>query len=196
MTRACNVKSMQRVVVQQPRPIASPGTISFVWSPAKIRVSARLLLAAAMPAAAGFAASVAAEKWLCLAWAIGVVLLMQGLSRRASSGAVVLSVDQRGIFDRRLMSRRIEWQEIDAIYPVNTDRNHTVDIKLRWPKTTLAGTRWRVQIGAPCQLGYGVPAVTISMLLLEGNVSELLDAVAQYRPDLLHDSNRPSRFAA
>ena len=48
----------------------------------------------------------------------------------------------------------------------------------------------------PCQIGYGVPAVTISMLLLEGNVAELLNAVAQYRPDLLHDSNRASRLAA
>ena len=64
------------------------------------------------------------------------------------------------------MPRRIEWQEIDLIYPVNTDRNHTVDIKLRWPKATLAGTRWLVRIGALCQMGYGVPAVTISMLLL------------------------------
>src|SRR5262245_31121504 len=194
MARACDVRSIQPVLVEQPRPIASAGTTSFVWSPGKIRVLAVFLLTAAMPAAAGFAASVPAEKWLCLAWAVGVVLLMQGLSRRASSGAVVLSVDQRGIFDRRLMSRRIEWQEIDAICPVNTDRNHTVDIKLRWPKTTLAGTRWWVRIGAPCQIGYGVPAVTISMLLLQGNVSELLDAVAQYRPDLLHHLYRASRY--
>ena len=66
----------------------------------------------------------------------------------------------------------------------------------RWPKTTLAGTRWLVRIGALCQLGYGVPAVTISMLLLEGNISELLAAVAQYRPDLLHHSNRERRFTA
>jgi hypothetical protein len=43
---------------------------------------------------------------------------------------------------------------------------------------------------AYCQIGYGVPAVTISMLLLKGNVSEVLDAVAQYRPDLLHHTNR------
>jgi len=196
MARASDVSAIQPVLVEQPRPIGCPGATSFVWSPAKLRVAALLLLGAASPAAAGFAASGPAEKWLCLAWAVGIVLLMQGLSRRASSGAVVLSVDQRGIFDRRLMARRIEWQEIDAIYPVNTDRNHTVDIKLRWPKTTLAGTRWWVRIGAPCQIGYGVPAVTISMLLLQGNVSELLDAVAQYRPDLLHHSNRGRRFAA
>ena len=33
---------------------------------------------------------------------------------------------------------------------------------------------------------YGVPVVIISMLLLKGNVSKVLDAVAPYRPDLLH----------
>jgi hypothetical protein len=194
MARASDVKSIQRVLVEQPRPIRSPVTTSFAWSPGKIRVAALVLLGAATPAAAGFAVSVPFEKWLCLTWVVGVVLLMQGLSRRASSRAVVLSVDQHGISDRRLMSRRIEWQEIDAIYPVDTDRNHTVDIKLRWPKTTLAGTRWLIRIGALCQTGYGVPAVTISMLLLEGTVSELLEAVAQYRPDLLHHSNRGRRF--
>jgi hypothetical protein len=54
----------------------------------------------------------------------------------------------------------------------------------------LVATRWSVRIGAYCQIGYGVPADTISMLLVKGNVSEVLDAVAQYRPDLLHQTNR------
>jgi hypothetical protein len=61
---------------------------------------------------------------------------------------------------------------------------------------TLGETRWPVRIGAYCQIGYGVPAVTISMLLLEGNVSEMLDAVAQYRPDLLHNTNRRTPLSA
>jgi hypothetical protein len=114
-----------------------------------------------------------------------VAVLLHRLGRRAFADTVVLSIDERGIFDRRLMSRHFEWREIEAIYPVNIDRSHVVDIRLRWPKATLAGTRWPVRIGAHCQTGYGVPAVTISLLLLEGNVSEMLEAVAQYRPDLL-----------
>jgi hypothetical protein len=84
--------------------------------------------------------SVPFVKWLCLAWLAGVALLMQGLSRRAYDCSVVLCVDQRGILDRRLMSSHIKWQEIDAIWPVDTDHSHTVDIKLRWPKTTLGDT--------------------------------------------------------
>jgi hypothetical protein len=139
---------------------------------------------------AGAAVSVPFLQWLCLAWLVGIALLMHCLDQRARTDAFVLSVDRRGILDRRLMERRIAWQEIESICPVSIERSHVVDIMLRWPRLTLAKTRWLVRIGAYCQSGYGVPAVTINMLLLEGNVSELLDAVARYRPDLLHCTNR------
>jgi hypothetical protein len=88
------------------------------------------------------------------------------------------------------MPRPIAWHEIAAIYPVDTDRARVVDIALRWPKITLGNTRWSIRIGAYCQTAFNVPAVSISLLLLEGNVSQFLQAVAQYRPDLLHYSNR------
>lgn len=160
------------------RPAWQAGASCFRWNLAKLRIACLVLLGAATPAAAGLAVSVSFVKWICLAWLVGVGLLIHRLSRRASGDTVVLSVDQRGIFDRRLMSKHIAWQEIEAICPVNAGSD-VVDIKLRWPRITLAKTRWPVRIGAYCQIGYGVPAVTISMLLLEGNVSEVLDAVAQ-----------------
>jgi hypothetical protein len=196
MVGAPHAKSVQRNLVERPQPVRQAGGTCFMWSLAKIRIACLVLLGAATPAAAGFAVSVSLVKWLCLAWLVGVALLIHCLSRRASADMVVLSVDQRGIVDRRLMSRHIEWQEIEAICPVNTDRSHVIDIKLRWPKFTLGETRWPVRMGAHYQIGYGVPAVTISMLLLEGNVSEMLDAVAQYRPDLLHYTNRLAPLSA
>ena len=172
------------------------GETCFLWSLAKIRIAALILFGAATPALVGFFISpTPIVQWFCLVWLLGVALLMHGLSRRASDDSVVLSVDQRGILDRRLMARRIEWQEIDAICPVDTDRSDTVDINLRWPRTTLDQTRGMVRIGAHCQIVYGVPAVTISMLLLDGDVSKLLDAVAEYRPDLLHYSNRAAQLS-
>jgi hypothetical protein len=190
MVRALHAKSVQPHVIEGPQPICRAGETCFMWSLAKLRIACLVLLGAATPAIAGFAVSVPSVQWLCLAWLVGVAFLMHCLSQRASADMVVLSVDQRGILDRRLMSRHIEWQEIEAIWPVNTDRSHVIDIKLRWPKNTLGETRWLVRVGAHCQVGYGVPAVTISMLLLDGNVSEMLDAVAQRRPDLLHKTNR------
>jgi hypothetical protein len=189
MVRATFLKE-PRTWAERAPPVRQDSGACFMWSLAKIRIARLVLLGAASPAAAGLVVSVPFVKWFCLVWLVGVALLMRGLSRRASANTVVLSVDQRGILDRRLMSRHIEWQEIEAIFPVNEDRSDVVDIKLRWPKITLAETRWPIRIGAYCQIGYGVPAVTISMLLLEGNVSEMLDAVAQYRPDLLHHTNR------
>ena len=37
------------------------------------------------------------------------------------------------------------------------------------------------RIGAACQQAYDVPAVTLSTLLLDGNVSDLLRAIALHR---------------
>jgi len=194
MVQAHRISSAWHDVVQGPQEIRYAGRASFVWSLAKIRIAALILFGAATPALVGFTLSTTPfVRWLCLVWLLGVALLMHGLSRRASDDSVVLSVDQRGILDRRLMARRIEWQEIGAICLVDTDRSHTVDIRLRWPRTTLDQTCWRVRIGAHCQIGYGVPAVTFSMLLLDGDVSELLEAVAEYRPDLLHYVNRAAQ---
>jgi hypothetical protein len=190
MVQAHGIRSAWHDVVQDPQEICHAGGASFVWSLAKIRIAALILFGVATPALVGSALPTPIVQWPCLVWLLGVALLMHGLSRRASDDSVVLSVDQRGILDRRLMARRIEWQEIGAICPVDTDRSHTVDIRLRWPRTTLDQTRWLVRIGAHCQVGYGVPAVTLNMLLLDGDVSELLGAVAEYRPDLLHYVNR------
>jgi hypothetical protein len=177
MVRASQPKSLQLDLAERPQPVHQART-SFVWSRAKIRI-ASLVLAAPAPFV----------KWLCLIWLCGIAILMQGLSRRVNDGTVVLLVDRRGILDHRLISRHIAWQEIKTIWPVNADRNHTIDIELRWPETTLRDSRWAVRVGAYCQMGYGVPAVTISMLLLDGSVSDLLNAIAQYRPDLLDYSN-------
>ena len=195
MVQAHRIRSARHDVVEDPQKISHAGGASFVWSLPKIRIAALILFGAATPALVGFTLPTPFMQWLCLVWLLGVALLMHGLSRRASDGSVVLSVDQRGILDRRLMARRIEWQEIDAICPVDTDRSHTVDIRLRWPRTTLDQTRALVRIGAYCQIGYGVPAITISMLLLDGDVSKLLDAVAEYRPDLLHYINRAAQLS-
>ena len=169
--------------------------VAFKWSHAKLRIACLVLLAAATPAVAGFALSAPVVRWLSVAWLAAIAFFMHCLSRRACDPLVVLLVDQRGIFDRRIMPRPIAWQEIAAICPVDTDRCCVIDIDLRWPKITLGKTRWSVRIGAYCQTAYNVPAVSISMLLLESNASQFLQAVAQYRPDLLHHSNRRALIA-
>jgi hypothetical protein len=158
---------------------------SFSWSIEKLRFAALVLVAAALPAAILVMAAPAAVRVLGLAWLFAIACLTHGIARRATSGTAVLMIDQSGILDLRLMPRRIGWHEIETVFPVNIDRSRVVDVSLRWPNITLAGTRWLTRLGAFVQLAQGVPAITISMLLLDGQVADLLTAIARYRPDLV-----------
>jgi hypothetical protein len=189
MLHASHPGSIDHLVGQQ-QPASDIDRGSFAWSQPKIRLAAFLLVAVAAPEMAVFAVAPPGVQWACVAALVGVVLLMSGLSRRALADTIVLTIDQYGILDRRLLPRRITWQEITAICPVDMARNHTVDIELRWPQSTLGKTRWSVRMGIYCQMAYGVPALSISMLLLDGSVSDLLAAIAQFRPDLLDAGNR------
>jgi len=166
-----------------------PGTnppACFSWIIAKLRFAALLLVWASLPAAIlATVPSVAAVRVLGLAWLFAIARLAHGIARRATSGTGVLMIDQSGILDLRLMPRRIGWHEIEMVFPVNLDRGKVIDLSLRWPDTTLAGTRWLTRIGAILQQAYGVPAITISMLLLDGQVADLLAIIARYRPDLV-----------
>jgi hypothetical protein len=165
-----------------------PGTnpcARFSWSIEKLRFAALVLVAAALPAAILALASPAAVRVLSLAWLFAIARLAHGVARRATCGAAVLMIDQSGILDLRLMPRRIGWHEIETVFPVNLDRGKVIDLSLRWPGSTLAGTRWLTRLGAILQQAYGVPAITISMLLLDGQVADLLAAIARYRPDLV-----------
>lgn len=174
-----------------PSPCAcQAGEVEFRWDPEKLRFAALALSGATLPAALIFAGAPSLLRWVCLVWLGGIAVLLHGLARRAACADPVVSIDARGILDRRLMHRRIAWQEIKGICPVDPVRGRVADIALRDPNGTLAGTPWRVRIGAGCQVGYGVPALTLSMLLLDGDVSALLDAIGRHRPDLLDARNR------
>lgn len=168
---------------------SSPVRTSFGWSRRRLHVASRILLVMAAAGTAGYLLSGPVRRCLALAWLLGVATLSYGVARRARSDAAVLSIDHRGILDRRLMPRRIAWQEIETFCAVG-DQSRVIDLRLRSPDVVLAGTRWPVRIGARLQTGFAIPAVTISMLLLDGSVSELMDAIACYRPDLLDASNR------
>jgi hypothetical protein len=166
-----------------------PGRISFGWSLRRLRIASGILLLITATAGAGCLLLGPVGEGLSLACLLGVAGMSHGVGWRAACRDAVLSVDELGIWDRRLMQRRISWHEVETFCPV-TDRGHVIDLRLRWPEDTLAGTRWPVRIGARLQTRFGAPAVTISTLLLDTDVSELMDAIARYRPDLLDPINR------
>ena len=164
---------------------------AFGWSLAKLRLASLILASLVVPTALGYALSGPTGRWFFLTAVMSVAALMNRLAGRCDQ-ATVLCIDHRGILDRRLMSRRIAWQEIAWICPVDVYKSQVVDLVLCSPDVTLRGAPWLVRVGGPCQKGFGVPAVTISMLLLDGNVGDALHAIAMYRPDLLHRTNRGS----
>jgi hypothetical protein len=166
--------------------------ISFGWNLAKLRLASLILASLVLPIGVGFAVSGPTGRWFFLTGLLFLGALMHGLVRRCDPTAVVLSIDHRGILDRRLMCRRIAWQEIASVCRVDLHRSQVVDLVLCWPDDTLRETAWLVRIGGPCQKGFGVPGVTISMLLLDGSVGDALHAIALHRPDLLHKTNRGS----
>ena len=149
----CKLTTWRANLSRRPRVVLRP----LGWSPAKLRYASFILLGAAAPAAIGIESSSSAVRWLCLAWLLGVAVLVHGVSRRAAAETTVLSIDQRGVWDRRLTSRHIEWREIELVCPVDCERSHVVDLELRRPEIALAGTRWRVRIGAHCQRGFWGP---------------------------------------
>ena len=152
-------------------PVRPAATTCFKWSLAIIRKASFVLLFAAMPPIAGFALSNSSVKWLCLAWLAGIALLMHGRSRRARDDAVVLSVDRQGIHDCRFARRHILWSEIDAVCATDMGWGHAVDVYLRCPDGDFY-------------------VITISMQWLDGNVSEMMRAVAEWRPDLVNGAAR------
>src|SRR5262245_13954427 len=104
MVQAHPIRSAWHDVDQVPQEISHAGGASFAWSVAKIRIAALILFGAATPALVGFASPTPIVQWLCLLWLLGVALLMHGLARRVFDDGIILSVNQRGILDRRLMA--------------------------------------------------------------------------------------------
>lgn len=179
---------------RQRHPRTLPAT-EFAWNRSKLRLLALASAGTVFPTAMIFAISPIALSWVCLAWLAIVARKLHALDARVQETGDVLSIDEHGILDRRIMGRRIAWQEIAAVCQTDITRSRVVDIILRCPKSTLGQSRWPVRIGACCQTAYGVPAVTLSMLLLEGTVVDVLDAIARHRPDLLHHTNRRTASA-
>jgi hypothetical protein len=158
---------------------------SFGWSLAKLRKAALILASLLLPTTVGFALSGPMGRWFFLAGLLGAATLMNGLARRCDPATVVLSIDH-------LMSRRIAWQEIAWVCPVDVRRSQVIDLVLCRPDVTLRGAPWQVRIGGACQSGFGVPAITISMLLLDGSAGDALRAIGMHRSNLLHKTNRGS----
>jgi hypothetical protein len=108
-----------------------------------------------------------------------------GLFARAIDRRPIVRIDARGVLDTRLLPRPIEWWEIESFYPVDMSRSHVVELRLRHPHRTLASARWHMRLGLDWHRSLDLPHVCISLLLLEGNVMNVLAAIQRHAPHLL-----------
>jgi hypothetical protein len=77
------------------------------------------------------------------------------------------------------MTTRLEWHKIEGIYATNLNRGGVVEVGLCGPPMPVDEIEWPGPM-------YDARVITISMLFLEGGVSDFLHAVGRYRPDLVH----------
>ena len=79
------------------------------------------------------------------------------------------------------MPRPIEWWEIEFFYPVNVGRSQVIELRLRHPRRTLSDAPWYLRLG----LGLNLPHVCISLLLLDGSVTQVISAIRRHAPHLV-----------
>jgi hypothetical protein len=100
---------------------------------------------------------------------------------RALDRRPIVRIDARGILDTRILPRPIEWSEIAAFYPINVSRSRVVELELHDPHRTLAEAPRSMRIG----LDWDMPHVCISLLLLDGSVTDVIEAIRRHAPYLV-----------
>jgi hypothetical protein len=102
----------------------------------------------------------------------------------------VVRIDGRGILDTRLLPRPIEWWEIEFLYPVDLSRSRVVELQLRHPHRTLAEAPWHTRLGLDWHRQLDLPHVCISLLLLDGTATDVIDAIRCHAPHLVRRAER------
>lgn len=114
-----------------------------------------------------------------------ILRLSLGVASRATFTGPVLSIDMLGITVRRLGARRVHWQEIATFVKADLAHARTIEFFLKWPERQREGRRAGLRFGAWLQQHMGLPAATISLLLIDARAEEVARAITEFRPGLL-----------
>jgi len=101
---------------------------------------------------------------------------------RAAERHPVVVIDARGILDTRLLPRPIEWGEIASFYPIDVSRSHVVELRLRNPHRSLADAPCHMRLGLDWFRKLDLPDVCINLVLLDGTVTEVIEAIRCHAP--------------
>ncbi len=113
------------------------------------------------------------------AWIAAFVALFVSLVHRSRSLLPVITVDERGLFDRRGFKAPVPWSDIGAVEPLVVEGMSLVGIALTdealgAARPLLRSMKW------PNRL-FGMPAFSISMHPLDGSAEDLIAAIARHR---------------
>ena len=124
-------------------------------------------------------------KALGLTWIAALLTLAVTLLRRSRAGEPVVVVDARGIRDSRLCDHIIPWEDIRAVGTLDAENLTFVGIDLEPDAAILSHLRAMPRIMLWPNRILHFPSLSIAMHALEGTTSDLLAAVARFRPDLI-----------
>ncbi len=124
-------------------------------------------------------------KALGLAWIAALLTLAVALHRRLQTSDPVVVVDARGIRDSRISDHIIRWEDIRAVDTLDAENLTFVGIDLKADAAILAHLRAMHRIMLWPNRILHFPSLSIGMHALDGSASDLLAAVARFRPNLV-----------
>lgn len=161
----------------------------FYWDPRRLRRLARRLLLATAIVVAIAQPWHDSVRWGTLAVMLAFLCSSRALQKRFRDREPVVVIDRTGICDRRIAQAPIPWTCISAIAPYDPKSSRALDIYVALPETTLASAKPTARLGARLQKRTGVPALTISLLLLDADVTRLAGAIRTFRPALVYEQD-------
>lgn len=164
----------------------SPSAVryEFCWSHRRLRLAGMLVAIAAVSAAPLMLAASAGVRLACIAWLALLYVAANGLARRISSVEPVITVDVLGVTDRRRSDAPIFWQEIGTLRRCDVTRSQVIEFFLVHPQRYAGRSLWD-RLGGRLQVAYGLPAVSLSLLLIDASAIDFISAVSAFRPGLV-----------
>jgi hypothetical protein len=169
---------------------SDPAATVIRYSERKMRTAALIAIVAAAPAFASMLSGYTTVHLIALAYLLLLLLACAHLRWLSDTRRSAVIVSDWGI-TISVHGLQLRWQDVKRIPEVRTRSAKAIDIELRWPETFSAHSSRAVRFGAWCQCALKLPAITLSLWLVEADAKTFLDAVCQHRPDLLHVNNRP-----
>lgn len=156
----------------------------FFWCHRRLRNVGMLVAAATLAAVPPMFAGGGGVQMACVVWLAMLLIAANGLARRMSTVAPVITIDLLGITDRRRSDTPLFWQEIGTFSRCDLVRSRVVEFFLIHPERT-AGRSLLDRLGGKLQVAYGLPAVTLSLLLVDASAADIIAAVSAFRPGLV-----------